>query len=768
MLRSLFFLTTLLLCIPIQAADTALKDTGSVFLTLEGGLETVDPSTLESRDVEMELVLRGGVFEKPAWAWAIGFNKTDHIGEIVKTEGETLSVKLVLRKDKWFPSVPGEANYQITLKRAGDNYTGTFTGNYTFSSKEGPVTREVAGKVTGKLSPLWTETFSGFQKLEPNEHPRLIFRKSDLPMIKKRLETPQGKVIMERFMAMLPRMHSPSDENKTAAYLAANYGVAYQLTGDKAHADKAKEVLGSMLNNGGSQDIHFGPEAQSFAITLDMCYDAWDAVFRQKVIDNLAKRVSNLDTLSGMGGASLSPWHNHEGVRGPSNGVAAICLLGEKTSNPKDMPDLERIIHATARGVRRYFQYSGNTDTGFCLEGNYYKRMTWNSGPAHMIQAYRTAFGGNLLAGGLGHSWYIGEWMSQAPSAQVVTADELGDHQTAGLWPLGLALVPESSKAGVRWLFDRTFGLEGNKSFGILWAYHAAYVLMNYPFEVESKAPSESLPWIAPDPVGGRWILRRPWKDAQDSLVVMNLRSALRPGCHYYRSGRTWDMQLFALGKQWIGPKTVDSDHALEGLGSAMPTTANLKATNPVLGPKTTWWQGTDDGRFSLALNNDYLFLQLLGKGEVAPAETKPVKTYRFGTFYDHGIRAKRFVAFDFSGASGAPVVMVMIDQTQGAKDYTWNLQLSADAGAGKVDGNAIVAGDEKAANLRCTFVGSKPLKLSGKMKAEGADEYFAIITIQNGAAPVVKVDGEGLNAKVSVGGQTVRFDGSKIILGKE
>jgi hypothetical protein len=43
---------------------------------------------------------------------------------------------------------------------------------------------------------------------------------------------------------------------------------------------------------------------------------------------------------------------------------------------------------------------------------------------------------------------------------------------------------------------------------------------------------------------------------------------------------------------------------------------------------------------------------------------------------------------------------------------------------------------------------------------------FFVILTLQRGVAPAVKVEGTGLDAKVTVGQQTVRFDGQKVIFG--
>ncbi len=50
---------------------------------------------------------------------------------------------------------------------------------------------------------------------------------------------------------------------------------------------------------------------------------------------------------------------------------------------------------------------------------------------------------------------------------------------------------------------------------------------------------------------------------------------------------------------------------------------------------------------------------------------------------------------------------------------------------------------------------------------AKGADDYFCVMTVQRGDAPRVTVRGRGLDAVVTVGGQTVRFDGEKIVFGR-
>lgn len=763
--------------------------TRTVLLTLKEGVAPAEPGDRYTRDMEIELTLRDGGFDKKVWGYAIGFNKAHHRGELTATDGDDLLVTMVINRDKWFPSAPGKAKYRITLKREDDIYTGSYTGSFSYPATPGPVTRAVAGKVTGKAFPLWTEPPAGFRKLGQNEHPRLIFRKHDLPMIKKRLGTREGKAIMARFLEQLPKNHATHP--KCRPYFPAGYALAYQLTGDKAHAEKAKGILAGMLDIRGSQDIHYGPMAQAMAVTLDLCYDAWDEEFRQTVIDNLARRLRNLDTLSGMGGASLNPWHNHEAIRVAGAGTAAICLLGEKTSDGKDIPGLDRIIHTAALATRRYFLWNGTSNSGWGLEGNFYKRMTWNSGPGHMIHAYRTAFGGDMMAGWQGCWSMLGEWMWQPPSEKIVTSEGLRSDQDSGLFVLGWSTVPDSMKAGARWLFDHAYGLQGDGTFGLLWAYHAGYLLMNYPFDVVPKPPAESLPWVAPDPTGGHWVFRKPWQGAGDTLVVLNVRHDF-PGGTHWNTGRSWDMQLFALGRRWIGDRVMTEKTGRPG--AALPTVSNPGAFNDGLSARLTAWSTTADGRAVLSFDMSPIYMQQPARGAKPGPGQKLVRMSRAGTFVDLGITAERHVALDLTGTCGAPVLFAVVDRFAGADDLLWKMSMPGVT----VREREFTVGTADGPNLHGCFVPVPGLKVSrwnrpppkpvkvdpripeffrGKMKkpkiksdpdrleATGSDRFFVVFTVQNGKPPAINVAGEGLSAKVSIGGQSISFDGKRIVL---
>lgn len=203
------------------------------------------------------------------------------------------------------------------------------------------------------------------------------------------------------------------------------------------------------------------------------------------------------------------------------------------------------------------------------------------------------------------------------------------------------------------------------------------------------------------------------------------------------------------------------------GVGVAWPSVGIPGAVNNVLGPKAVYWDATPDGKAVLSLDMEPVYMETIEKGAQPPPGAKTARYRRFGAFVDHGVRANRYVAVDLSGVSGAPVLFVLIDKFSGAKGVSWNLNLSKAIGAGKVEGNAVTVGDPKAENLKCTFIAPKAPELTGAIKAKGGNDFFVVLTVQNGVAPEIKVDGEGLSAKVMVGGQTIRLEGEKIILEK-
>lgn len=116
----------------------------------------------------------------------------------------------------------------------------------------------------------WPAAVPGFVPPKTGEHPRLFFRKHDLPEIKRRAATPEGRAIVVRLRRLLgadgeklPSEHNRRfpvnitakgpDELPIGAFTmshAAGYGMLYQLSGDTRYADMARACLEMMFDEG--------------------------------------------------------------------------------------------------------------------------------------------------------------------------------------------------------------------------------------------------------------------------------------------------------------------------------------------------------------------------------------------------------------------------------------------------------------------------------------------------------------------------------------
>ena len=247
---------------------------------------------------------------------------------------------------------------------------------------------------------------------------------------------------------------------------------------------------------------------------------------------------------------------------------------------------------------------------------------------------------------------------------------------------------------------------------------------------------------------------------------------------------------------------------------------------------KVTFLRQERDGSGAITIDLSDLYSAPVAQGSSGRAESlyeRYGRIRRAVAFGDSGITGMRAMAVDYSGASGAPCLIVMVDRIRGGKDkcWTWQLQSKAEgmeksqddpkrpgwitfrgrsfdsprngqvlfSESRKIEDDKRVAIREDGftftqgeAALNATFIAPTPVKLEFAEKAqyidgakhtvrrdssraicaEGGDEFFVILTIQKGPAPKVSASGKGLDSVVTVGGQTVRFDGKAIVLGGE
>jgi hypothetical protein len=269
---------------------------------------------------------------------------------------------------------------------------------------------------------------------------------------------------------------------------------------------------------------------------------------------------------------------------------------------------------------------------------------------------------------------------------------------------------------------------------------------------------------------------RNAWEGADDIVAQIYAKQGQPCGWNQAEAGC---FQIYGLGHEWAWK---DNDAAGK-TGSRWLDNVVMLPEDPIdawAEGKVTWFQGdehTGSGVVSIDLENVYRCLRPTGKKGVKES-------------YDGGIHGLRSFAADYSGQAGVPALFAVVDHIQGGGQKIWSWQLPRDPKAECViDGNTFTLkqGD---ASLKATFVGPSAVKiekvqgtfeankLSGIASApcralhvsspDGkAGDFFVILTLQRGPAPEVKVKRKGKDVVATVGRQTVRFDGAKVILGK-
>jgi len=179
---------------PGRPVGGAVPDNGVVHLVLRGAM--IRPNSGARQDLQADLVRRDGKWEQRFWGVCPQYNKRDHEGRIVnqRREGDGLvfDVEVVYHRDIWVDG--GFGTYQVRVAPGRDRLTGTYRGQFNY--------RDVSGQVEGAcFGHDWPKAAAA--PLEPNEHPRLLFRRGDLPLLRDRARTDIGRRLLDALRARL-------------------------------------------------------------------------------------------------------------------------------------------------------------------------------------------------------------------------------------------------------------------------------------------------------------------------------------------------------------------------------------------------------------------------------------------------------------------------------------------------------------------------------------------------------------------------------------
>ena len=281
----------------------------------------------------------------------------------------------------------------------------------------------------------WFTVVNNFQPVVPQEHPRLLFRKADLPALRARAKTPEGQAILQRLRYQLNagdgRSMAQVFSDFTHAYMGGGYrhhtldepgvytfshvvgyGLLYQLTGDQHYADLGRQAMEralagqrdrddrySLLAPGGA--LRAGPVIGWTAVGYDLCYDGWDPDFRQQITEfianyHFAKGKGPDGTLDELVRGSKPPGSNHFGMQVGGATLALLAVDQEPGINQEQIDTWLRVAkHSTIRNVSEGF---GNG--GVFAEGDGTGSMATYISYLASLQAWRNVKGLDMIDNG--------------------------------------------------------------------------------------------------------------------------------------------------------------------------------------------------------------------------------------------------------------------------------------------------------------------------------------------------------------------------------
>ncbi|MFP3938361.1 MAG: hypothetical protein ACLFVW_08460 [Phycisphaerae bacterium] len=439
----------------------------------------------------------------------------------------------------------------------------------------------------------WPAPVEGHEPVQPGEHPRLLFRKSEIPQLRRRAQTPEGQAIVERLRFLLnegdgktlPKRYNPLREKPPAdgsgptadsppgMYTIshpAGYGMLYVLTGEQLYADLGREAMDMALNNYRDRDRRYsfrdpygvlraGPSLGWIALGYDLCYNGWDEDYRRKI----ALEIQNYNegsqtTLADLArGSKFMPASNHWGLQ---VGGGAMALLAIMNDPGVDQEKIERLLKDSEKAMIRNVT-EGFGDRGWFREGDGTGVMASHIIYLPAIQAWRVAGGKDFASPRPNVRWTVLKFVMQT-----LAVDDKPVFPKRGAYPhnvwsrrgmsgpgtfcSGFGIVTEDERPALLWLYNRVSRKLDEQAGGPFetsseYPHRAILSLVNWPLDIEERKPAEVLPKAVGDECG-LYVFRNRWRDADDILITVQTRDTR--GWHKARTeGRVW---VWGLGEK--------------------------------------------------------------------------------------------------------------------------------------------------------------------------------------------------------------------------
>jgi hypothetical protein len=480
---------------------------------------------------------------------------------------------------------------EIEGQRVADWVAGTWKGTYTI---EGQPPQPISGHFRGNVGKTaarvesstkderpWFAPAAGHAPVQPGEHPRLFFRKADLPELRRRAETPDGQAILKRLRQQLnggdgesmPKSFNPAkkayEDNKfkpvTGTYTishAAGFGFLYQLTGDAKYADLARQCVEKAFAGQRSGDDRYawvapggelraGPSIGWTAVAYDLCYDAWPDDFRRKValaIQNYTdeaggewnepEKISMREMILA---PKQGPGSNHYGAVVGGCGLAMLAIAGDPGV---DAPRVEKYLRVLERNVVRHLS-AGWGDGGYYHEGWGASRVGTQGGFLCFLQALRTARGHDYLnverpnatnitmvprvlmvLGPPGYFPYRSNMGPTYGNPEIGKMDQRSGFSHGGYFSEGFGAVADRHIPALLWTYNRIFK-DDPFDLASPYPHRSMLALINWPTfrGIEERDPADVMPLVVRDSLYDHFVFRNRFRDADDVVVTMLVRN---------------------------------------------------------------------------------------------------------------------------------------------------------------------------------------------------------------------------------------------------
>lgn len=450
---------------------------------------------------------------------------------------------------------------------------------------------------------LWPAPVQDWVEPKPGEHPRLFFRKTDLPALRERAKTPEGDAILRRLRFLLDGDRGetfPSEANPNKGkqpdgagsfnesaplgktytlWHGAGYGLLYQLTGEQKYADLGRQAAEKALEGTRDRDNRYsfrnpsgalrcGPSLGAIAMAYDLCFEGWDPEFRKKVVDAFMTydEGPNQSLESCALGKRQHPGSNHWG---PEIGGPALVLLAVKGDPGADEKKVERLLAGNEKCFLRQLT-EGWGDHGFFAEGDGAGTISSDTAFVPALQAWRIAGGKDFITPRSNAQWMTLKWVMLTIPGEKAPFPLRGTYghnvwsrvglSGSGTFAQGFGAVADEVKPALLWTYNHTFKAADDRAKApcdtvSAYPHRAVLSFINWPIGMAEKNPGDLLPRAVEDKHFGFYMFRNRWKDENDVVVT-----ALYKGAKGNYSVPGGEILVWGLGKKSSFPVKVTGE----------------------------------------------------------------------------------------------------------------------------------------------------------------------------------------------------------------